>query len=204
METKNWIMIGLGILTFLGIYFAPKIWKMVKASKNRPSQTTISTPAQANTPAPTDHVTSKTKSKFFSKFFRTIGVILALAVTVALLFWAIGVVGGVIKKWNAPKPHYTTYTVQTVKTVRISNVSGMNIVYVPWKADARFKKATIAFCVENNLGEKVCGDAYSDPELSVGRTGEGQTLRFTPRDNPNQSGTIDVLITETKQRVDYY
>lgn len=148
--------------------------------------------------------TPKTKSKFFPKFFGTIGVILALAVTVALLFWAIGVVGGVIKKWNAPKPHLISYTVQTVKTVQISNTSGTNTVYVPWGADARFKNATVAFCVENNLGDRVCGDAYSDPELPAGRrTGQGQTLWFTPQ-NSSQSGTIDVLVTETKQKVVYY
>jgi len=204
METKNWIMIGLGILTFLGIYFAPKICKMVKVSKNRSSQTTISTPAQANTPAPTDHVTSKTKSKFFPKFFETIGVILALVVTIALLFWAIGFVGKTIKKLNTPKPHLISYTVQTVKKVKISNVSGANTVYVPWKADARFKNANVAFCVENNLGQKVCGPAYSDPELPAGKTGQGQTLWFTPRDDPNQSGTIEIVVTEKRQKLVYY
>lgn len=150
------------------------------------------------------NIIHKTKSKFWSKVAEAMGFIILFVLTVALLFWVIGIVGKTIKELNAPKPHLISYTLQTVKTVQISNTSGTNTVYVPWGTDARFKKATIAFCVENNLGESVCGDVGSDPELPKGRTGEGQTLWFIPRDDPNQSGTIEILVTETKQKVVYY
>jgi len=204
----TWILVGLiALLTIVIMVIRARKNVTSKPKKVQTGATaTQGTPvAGNNTNVTTGNATMpKTKSKFFSKFFGTIGVILALVVTIAFIFWGIGVVEGVIKKWNAPKPHYTTFTVQTVKTVRISNVSGMNTVYVPWGADARFKKATVAFCVENNLGDKVCGDAGSDPELPKGRTGEGQTLWFTPRDDPNQSGTIEIVVTEKRQKLVYY
>ena len=195
-------LIGLLVSIVIGIIIIVIIL-MATGKKKAPivNQQAATNPPNTSTDGhmpPTGNAKSKTKSKFWSKFTKTLGVILLVVGTVIIILFG-------IRLWKKifipepPKPHYVS-TILLVevrrKSIQLnSEFNNVDSIHMKYGEICSFNFASVTFCAKNSVSQMVCGPAYSDPDLPRGEPNQDIWLKseFGPK------GNIVVIVKERRE-----
>jgi hypothetical protein len=196
-----WIIIAIAFIIFVVKEWGSNIKKFITSHR----QTTRSIPVSVGTnPPPAGHNTHprvQTKSPWL-KLMTSVLAIILIALFLVFVVWALTAMWRGIVSFFEPSPRYETVVVfdRTVKVNLDSVWSDANTLYLDLSKGEKctFKEATVPFCIQNTLGEMVCGEPGTDPNLPSGPG--NQVLWFISKNSP--AGTIKVdVYKRVRQRV---
>lgn len=185
METKNLIMMFIGIAIFMLLYFSPKIWKKIKATKfksyteKKPvekAEHDEHKPKEEAHGAHDDHGhndhSASSKTSLWSVVITTTAILTILLVFILGGIWA-------YKKVFPPKKHMVQVSVEVRRkslhlTPEFNNTDSIHIEYGQY---TEFKFASVPFCAQNGAGYIICDEAYSDPDFPKGSENQDQWVR---------------------------
>lgn len=135
-------------------------------------------------------VTPTIKSKFWSKFAGTLGVIILLVLTVVIVIWAYGVVKRVINNPKKPIEYHWVVDINRTRTIYFTG-EYCEVIYLQRGMDISFENSSEPYCIKNKNNAEVCGEKGEDVGPKMPNSINNCELRFKSQNG--KTGSIDII-----------